>query len=156
MDSGFDKKGKKYDTSIRSKFDQKTYNADSKFKSSEFKTKDYAGKHEFHGSDKYKTSEFSQVGKSSRESDEAFKGATKSARESNESFDTSASRYASQQSRDRSKVFGDANEEFETGSVRDVVRSQKKNQRPEIIQKSGERGKTAYTEDDVRRMVNRN
>ena len=157
MDKGFDRKKGQFDRNVVSEFDQKNFSASKTVKDQKFRTDPFAGKHDYTGSGDYKAKEFTQSGKVSKESAEAFSGATKESRDAGQDFGTTDSRYGSQQARQGDQKFGDNDKGFKTSAVRDAAKSQKKNVRPEIIPKDeGDAAKSAYTEAEVRRMVNRN
>jgi len=53
------------------------------------------------------------------------------------------------------KVFAGAGDEFSTRPNRDALRSQQKNQRPQVIQLEEQRRNPAYSEEQVRRLLGR-
>lgn len=157
MDKGFDKKNGQFNRNVVSRFDQMTYSADAKVKKGKFRTDQFAGKHDYTGSSAYKAKEFSQSGKMSRAGSETFGESSKESRDAGQEFGTTDSRYGSQQARQGDQEFGARDKAFKTRMVSDAAKSQKKNVRPEIIPKDeGEPDKTAYSEAEVRRLVNRN
>ena len=156
MDKGFDRKKKEFDKNIRNQFDQKNFAADKKVKERQFKTDSFSGKHDYNGKDEYKAKEFSQSDKKTREEGESFSGADKKSNTADKDFATKDSRFGSQQSKEGDKSFSGSDDVFKTRMVSDAAKSQKKNTKPLIVPKEGEGGKSAYTEEEVRRMVNRN
>jgi hypothetical protein len=154
---GYDRKKGEYDHSIRSEYDQKNYTADKKVKDQKFRTDSFTGKHNYTGSTEYKSKEYSQSNKMSRDQKGLFYGARKTPRDASQSYSTKDSRYDSQMSKQNDKGFADQNDTFKTGEVRDAAKSMKKNTKPLMIPKDeADPAKSAYTEADVRRMVNRN
>lgn len=157
MDKGFDRKSGQFDRGKVSEFDQSRYAASKKVKSDRFHTGSFAGKHDFTGSRSFKAKEFAQSDKVSREQTQAFGGAGKESREASQEYATKESRYGNQQSRQGEKRFGAEDKGFATRSVSDVVKAQEKNERPQMIPRDeGESGKPAYTESEVKRLINRN
>jgi hypothetical protein len=123
----------------------------------------YTGKKSFRAGKGFKTAEFSQSDLKNRASKERskiegqrFNQSDTTAREGSQVFGTEASRYDNQAARQQGGVFSEADERFGTSAVRDASKSQQKNVRPLIIDSYQKEGKSAYSEDDVRRMVNRN
>lgn len=160
MDKGFDKKSGQFDRNMVSKFDQRNFGTDKKkVKEGRFHADSYAGKHDYTGAGEYKTKEFNQSGKVSRENKEVFNQSGKESREADQEYASKDSRYGSQQARQDDKEFGGNDKNYKTGEVHDAAKSQKKNVRPEIIPKEGDGtdgDKSAYSEAEVRRLVNRN
>lgn len=74
----------------------------------------------------------------------------------NSAFKTDPSRFASQQAKEASSVFSGADNNFKTGSA--LTRSKSIGKAPKIIENYNDRGgkKSAYSEDEVRRLLNRN
>jgi hypothetical protein len=156
MDKGFDRKKGQFDTEITSQFDQKNFGSAKKVKEQQFKTDSFAGKHEYAGSSDYKSKEFTQSGKESKEGAEKYAGSSKTSQVADKSYDTKESREGGQEAGQGSKSFADGNQTYQTTDVRDAAKSQKKNVKPEIRPAEDEEGKSAYSEADVKRMVNRN
>ena len=156
MDKGFDPKKGQFDSGIRSQFDQKNYSAGKTVNDQRFRTDSFAGKHDYTGSSTYKEKEFSQSDKTSREGGRTYAASGRTPEEANESYETKDSRYGSQQARQGDQSFAGGDESYKTREVRDAAKSQKKNVKPEIIPKDDESDKPAYSEAEVRRMVNRN
>ena len=159
MDKGFDKKSGQFDRNIVSQFDERRFGADKKIKEGRFHAGSFTGKQDYKGATGYKAKEFSQSDKLSREGKEAFAGTGKEAREGDEKFASKDSRYESQRARQGDQEFSGDDKNFKTGEVRDAAKAQKKNTRPEIIPKDGDErdgDKPAYTEAEVKRLVNRN
>lgn len=156
MDKGFDKKKGKFNENVRSRYDQQTFSADKTIADRRFKTDAFNGKSSYKGAHEYKAKEFAQADKKSREETHGFKDSDKKPRESGKAFDAKESRFSDDKAREGDKSFAQHDKKFKTRMVSDAAKSQKKNAKPLIIPKEGEDGKTAYTEEEVRRMVNRN
>lgn len=156
MDKGFDKKKKEFNKDIRSRYDQQTFTADKTIKDRQFKTDKFNGKSDYNGSHDYKAKDFSQADKKSREESHSFEQGDKKPRESDKSFTTKDSRLGDDKAREGDKSFARSEERFKTRLVSDAAKAQKKEQKPLMIPKDGADGKTAYTEEEVRRMLNRN
>ena len=134
------------------------------FQRKTMKSSSFTGKKSFYSGGDYKAGEFSQSTKRSNAADKDFSGAGQrfdqadgTPRDAGKSFATSGSRYQNQPADQQGAAFTSADERFGTSPVRDALKSQKKNVRPPIIANPArQEGKTAYTEDEVKRMVNRN
>lgn len=156
QDKGWDRKKREYDHSVRSEFDQKTFSAKSKVKDKTFKTDNFSGKHDYKGASAFKSKEYADAGKQSREAKEHFKDGAKTSKEASKDFATKNSKFDNQKLHGADKSFADANDTYKTGEVRDAAKSQKKNTKPKILPKEDAMGKSVYTEDDVKRLLNRN
>lgn len=73
-----------------------------------------------------------------------------------EGFDTSQSRFGSQSAREGASVFGGSDSMFKTGNA--LTRSAGAPRPPKIIENYNDMGggKSAYSEDEVRKLINRN
>jgi hypothetical protein len=158
MQRGWDPKARDFDHQIRSQFDQQSFAAGKNLKTREFRTGDYTGQRSFKNATDYQAGEFSQADKRSRDAASGFRAAGTTSRDAGRTFATDTSRDADRQSRDAGRRMAGADERFATGAVRDALQSQQKNNRPKIIKSLNEgfEGRTAYSEADVKRMVNRN
>lgn len=156
MDKGFDRKNGEFDKSIISKFDQRNYAAGSKIKEQKFHTGSFAGKQDYNGLSGYKSKEFKQSGQMSTEGKGVFSESSKTSQVGDKSFATKDSREGGHDAMQGGKSFAGGDKSYTTSEVRDAAKSQKKNVKPNIIAKDDEMGKTAYSEADVKRMVNRN
>lgn len=156
MDKGFDKKKKEFSKDIRSRYDQQTFTADKTIKDRRFDTGNFNGKSNYNGSRDYKAQDFTQADKKSREETHRFEQADKQPRESDRNFTTKGSRLADEKAREGDKSYAQGDEQYKTRMLSDAAKAQKKEQKPLIIPKEGDDGKRAYTEEEVRKMVNRN
>lgn len=156
MNKGYDRRQRDWNHDMRSRYDQKSFSADKRVKSREFKTNNFAGKHDYSGSEKFKSSEFKQADKDSALANQTFGQSEKAARDSGQGFDAKTSRYDNQQSTAGDEVYSGADERFKTRAVSDAAKSQKKNTRPVIIHSEPDRSKSTYDEADIKRMINRN
>lgn len=156
MNKGFDRKKKQYDTGFRSEFDQKSYIGNKKVKGKKFRTGEFSGSDTFKGTSDFKAGEFAQSDKASRAGDQAFSQAGKSPRDATQTFNTDASRDASRSAPQSDKAFSQGDDIFSTRAVRDATKAQEKNVLPKIIKVETQGGETVYTEQDVKRMINRN
>lgn len=156
MNKGFDRKKKQYDTGFRSEFDQKSYIGNKKVKGKKFRTGEFTGSDTYKGTSEFKAGEFAQSDKASRAGSQTFSQAGKSPRDATQTFNTDASRDASRSAPQSDKAFSQGDDVFSTRSVRDATKAQEKNVLPKIIKVETQGGETVYTEQDVKRMLNRN
>lgn len=156
MNKGYDRKKKEYDPSYISRFDQKFISADKSFKSGEYKTGTFKADKSWTGQKTFKTSEFSQGDKASRLGSEEFQGANKKSRTADKEFATKDSRFASKTASQDGKEAREADKAFATKEEREGTKSIKANKRPVIIQTPGDQPSISYSEDDVKRLLNRN
>lgn len=134
------------------------------FQRQSVKNHSFTGNKAFHSGDEFKAGQFSQSSKKSQAGDDTFSRsgqrfdqARQTPAEAGKTFATSASRYQNQSAAQEGDAFQDATDRFATSPVRDALKSQQKNERPKILPNPArQEGKTAYSEDDVKRMVNRN
>lgn len=160
----------KEDRSLRSSFERQRQTTGQKssiasfFQRKSVKNGSFTGSKAFHSGRDFKAGQFTQSGKKSAAGDDAFSRAgqrfsqaDQSPAEAGKSFSTSASRYQSQTATQEGDTFTDASDRFATSPVRDALKSQQKNERPKVTPNPArQEGKTAYSEDEVKRMVNRN
>lgn len=156
MNKGFNRKTKQYDPAFRSEFDQKTYLGNKKVKGKKFRTGEFNGTDAYSGTSEFKAGTFSQADKASRAGDQTFSQAGKSPRDATQTFDTAQSRDASRSAQQSDKTFTQSDDVFTTRDVRDAAKAQEKNVLPKIIKAETQGGETVYTEQDVKRMLNRN
>ena len=155
MNKGFDRKKKQYDTEFRSEFDQKSYIGNKKVKGKKFRTGEFTGSDTYKGTSEFKAGEFAQSDKASRAGNQEFSQAGKSPRDATQTFNTGASRDASRNAPQSEKAFAQGDEVFSTRTVGDAAKAQEKNVLPKIIKVETQGGETVYTEQDVKRMLNR-
>lgn len=134
------------------------------FQRQSVKNRSFTGSKAYHSGDDFKAGRFNQSSKKSPAGDDAFsragqrfEQASQTPAETGKNFATSASRYQNQPATQEGDAFHDATDRFATSPVRDALKSQQKNERPKILPNPArQEGKTAYSEDEVKRMVNRN
>lgn len=160
----------KPDRGVRSSFERQRQTTGQKssiasfFQRKSVKGDSFTGSKAFHSGSDFKAGQFSQAGKKSSAGDDTFSRAgqrfgqaDQSPAEAGKSFATSSSRFQNQTAAQEGDAFSDATDRFSTSPVRDALKSQQKNERPKIIPNPArQEGKTAYSEDEVKRMVNRN
>jgi hypothetical protein len=156
MNKGFDRKKKQYDTNFRSEFDQKTFSTNKNVKGQKFKTDSFNGAQPFKGTSEYKAGEYSQSDMKNRAAGQTFSEAGKKPQETNQTFATSDSRYGSQSSKESGQTFAGGDDVFKTRTEREAAKAQKKNVLPKIIKEEDQGGKSVYSEQDVKQMLNRN
>jgi hypothetical protein len=123
----------------------------------------FTGKKTFNTDKGFKTAGFSQADLQNRSLSERnriggqrYNQADGVAREGSKTFGTGSSSFDDQMATQQGDAFSQSDERFGTSAVRDASRSQRKNVRPLIIKNYQQEGKSAYKEEDVKRMVNRN
>lgn len=142
----------KYITNSRSRG-----NAGSHFQKQMHHSKSFNGGDSYAGLKQFKTSQSWFSRSKSRSSDMTYSLGGKQAVESKGSFDTQASRFAGQSAREGSSMFRDGGNVFETGSA--LTRDERRVRKPLIIENYNDRAegkKSAYTEDEVKKLLNRN
>ncbi len=123
------------------------------FKSGEYQ----AGTKAFRTPKTLEAKTFSRAEDRSRLGDQGFQGASKKSGLGDDSFKTGAAREVGQEARQQGQTFRGADEVFATGMVRDAAKSQEKDLRPVIIkpEPGAMQEDQPYTEEQIRRMVNR-
>lgn len=142
----------KYITNSRSKG-----NAGSHFQKQMHHSKSFNGGNSYAGQKQFKTSQSWFSRSKSRSSDMTYSLGGKQAVESKSAFETQASRFADQSAREGSSMFRDGGNVFETGSA--LTRDERRVRKPLIIENYNDRAegkKSAYTEDEVKKLLNRN
>ena len=85
-----------------------------------------------------------------------FKGADNKSGLADRSFETKGAPEGSQTARQQGQTFRGAGDEFKTSLYQEAARSQAENKRPMIVKPEGGLvDETPYSEEDIRRMVNR-
>jgi hypothetical protein len=152
------------DMSKRSKYekymsDPKLANssAGSHFQKQMHNSKSFNGSNSYSGQKEFKTGQ-SVYGKSkSKNFDMTYALGDKQALSKNNGFKAGESRFGNQQAREGDSLFGGADNQFKTGSA--LTRSKSFGKAPKIIENYNDRGegkKSAYSEDEVRKLLNRN
>jgi hypothetical protein len=121
-----------------------------------YHSKNFEGGGSYAGQKQFKTSQ-SVYGRSKASGiDMTYALGKKQAAGMNSSFKTDVSRLGSQQARESNSVFSGADSTFKTKSA--LTRSQNIGKPPNIIENYNDRGgkKSAYSEDEVRKLLNRN
>ncbi|OYW74554.1 MAG: hypothetical protein B7Z37_17260 [Verrucomicrobia bacterium 12-59-8] len=130
--------------------------AGSYFQKQSHHSKNFNGGNSYAGQKQFKTSQ-SLFGKSKAKGlDMTYALGDKQAGGTKNSFKTDVSRLGSQQAREGSSFFGGADQNFKTGLA--LPRSKGIGKAPNIIENYNDRGgkKSAYSEDEVRKLLNRN
>ncbi len=123
-----------------------------------YSTQDYKGNTVFKGKDKsFHTSDFAQAGKTSREQKHMSPMADKMSKESGQVFKTKDSRFSGKKTKDGTLAFRQAGQQYKTNDFEPGKKSLEENKRP-FFQPAGEldQKKTAYSEADVKALLNRN
>lgn len=126
------------------------------FQKQALSSKSFNGGNTYAGQKQFKTSQ-SVYGRSKVPGmDMTYALGDKQASAMNSTFKTDASRLGSQQAKETSSVFSGADNTFKTGSA--LPRSKSIGKAPKIIENYNDRGgkRSAYSEDEVRRLLNRN
>lgn len=130
--------------------------AGSYFQKQSHHSKNFNGGNSYSGQKEFKTSQ-SVYGKSKANFDMTYALGDKQALTKKNGFKTEVSRFSSQEAREGSAVFSGADNIFNTGSA--LTRSQRIGKAPKIIENYNDKGggkKSAYSEEEVRKLLNRN
>jgi hypothetical protein len=144
-----------YDKGMRSSYDKGKSTAGWQGKKS-YKSNEYAGTKGYATRKEFKPSNYSGPTGESALAAQNFSQADKAPGGMTGTFNTKASRLGNETAADGSQTFGGADSIFKTGSQRDALRSQVKNDRPKFVRLEEMERKPAYTEDQVRRLLGRN
>lgn len=122
-----------------------------------YKSKTYTRTNDFQTPKTLKQKNFVRAGESNAMGLQTFDQTPKAGPFANQDFGTKAAREGSQVARQQGQAFSAASESYRTRSVSDAAKSQAENVRPLIIKPDGPVADgPAYSEDDIRRLVNRN
>ena len=130
--------------------------AGSYFSKQSHHAKSFNGGNSYAGQKQFKTGQ-SAFGKKAAGFDMTYALGDKQAGGTKNAFKADVSRFGSQQAREGSAVFNGADNQFNTGSA--LTRSKSFGKAPKIIENYNDRGggkKSAYSEDEVRKLLNRN
>ncbi len=130
--------------------------AGSYFSKQSHHAKSFNGGNSYAGQKQFKTSQ-SLFSKKATGFDMTYALGDKRAGGTKNSFKTDSSRFGSQQAREGNSFFGGADQTFKTGLA--LPRSKGIGKGPKIIENYNDRGggkKSAYSEDEVRKLLNRN
>ena len=131
--------------------------AGSFFQKQSHHSKSFNGSDSYAGNNQFKTSQ-SPYGKSKANNfDMTYVLGNKQARGTKNSFKADVSQFGSKKARESSSVFSGASNNFNTSSA--LTRSKSIGKGPKIIENYNDRGdgkKSAYSEDEVRKLLNRN
>ncbi len=120
-------------------------------------SKSFNGGNSYAGQKEFKTSE-SLFGRSKAKSFEmTYALGDKQALSKKNGFKTDESRFGSQKARESDSLFSGADNQFQTGSA--LTRSKSLGKAPKIIENYNDKGggkKSAYSEEEVRNLLNRN
>lgn len=133
-----------------------TNSAGSYFQKQSHHSKSFNGADSYSGQKEFKTSQ-SIYGKSKANFDMTYALGNKQALSKNHSFKADESRFGSQKARESESLFSGADNEFKTGSA--LTRSKSVGKAPKIIENYNDKGggkKSAYSEEEVRQLLNRN
>lgn len=131
--------------------------AGSYFQKQTHHSKNFNGGNSYSGQKEFKTGESVYGRPKSKDLDMTYMLGDKQALGKNSTFKADESRFGSQKAREGSAIFGGADNQFKTGSA--LTRSKSTGKEPKIIENYNDRGegkKSAYTEDEVRQLLNRN
>jgi hypothetical protein len=122
-----------------------------------YDSKKYAGKTQYQVPKTLKQGNYSGADDFSKLGSRRFQGAdNKNKGLADRVFNAKQAREGSQKARQQDQVFSAADDRFKTSSVVDAENSQGDNNRPVIIKPDGgQTDETPYSEEEIRRMVNR-
>ena len=117
-----------------------------------------ADRKSYRRSDGYKTDTFSGADDRSQIADQTFSGQSQPNRMADQTFAADAARLGDQTARQQTQVFRESGDTFKTTQVRDAAKSQAQNKRPLIVEPDAAdlAPEKRYSEDDIRRLLNRN
>jgi len=131
--------------------------AGSHFQSQKYNAKSFNGGNSYAGMKQFKTRQ-TQFGKSKTKGfDMTYALGDKQAGGMNHNFKTDVSQFSNQQAREGKSIFSGADNTFKTGSA--LTRSKSIGKPPHIIENYNDKGngkKSAYSEEEVRKLLNRN
>ncbi len=131
--------------------------AGSHFQKQMHQSKSFNGGDSYTGQKQFKTSESIYGRSKSKSFDMTYALGDKQALGKNNSFKAAESRFGSQKAREGDSLFSGADNQFKTGSA--LTRSKSLGKAPKIIENYNDRGggkKSAYSEEEVRKLLNRN
>ncbi len=131
--------------------------AGSHFQKQMHHSKSFNGGDSYSGQKQFKTGESIYGRSKSKSFDMTYALGDKQALSKKNGFKTDESRFGSQKAREGDSLFGGADNQFNTGSA--LTRSKSLGKAPKIIENYNDRGegkKSAYSEEEVRRLLNRN
>lgn len=120
-----------------------------------YKASSFGGNKSYTNTPGFKTNHFADGDNKSGLEKQSFTQGDKKSAAGNDSFKTADSSFAQKSAREGKQTFSGENDVFKTSAVRDALRSQKKNDRPQFIELEEQRRNPAYTEDQVRRLLGR-
>lgn len=121
-----------------------------------FKAADYVGNTSYQVPKTLKQRSFSGADDLNRLGSQSFSGSQQKNHLADDSFSTSNASEAKRTAQQQGQTFSGADDAFKTNSFYEATRSQAQNKRPLIVKPDGGASdETPYTEDQIRRMVNR-
>ncbi|MES2735088.1 MAG: hypothetical protein V4672_02135 [Verrucomicrobiota bacterium] len=120
-----------------------------------YKSNQFSGSKAYTNTKDFKTGSFAGSSSQSSMGRQSFAQAGKKSSVADTTFKTDSSRFAGQKAREDSQMFSGSDDVFKTGSVRDALRSQQKNETPKFIELEEQKRDPAYSEAQVRRLLGR-
>lgn len=120
-----------------------------------YKSNPFSGSKGYTNTKDFKTGYFSGASSKSSMGRQSFAQAGKMSSVADDSFSTKQSSLGSQKAREDQQMFSGSDDVFKTGSARDALRSQQKNDRPKFVELEEQKRDPAYTEEQVRRLLGR-
>ncbi len=121
-----------------------------------FKAADYAGNTSYKVPKTLKQRSFSGADDVNRLGAQSFSESKRQNHQADDHFTTSNASEAKRTARQQGQTFSAAGDTFKTRAFYEAARSQAENKRPVIVKPDGALSdETPYTEDEIRRMVNR-
>jgi hypothetical protein len=143
-----------YDKSMQASLG-KTKGSASRFSQLKHDGKTYSGTKTFADTSAFKTTDYARRDDKSAMGRKGFAEAERSPAFADDSFATNESRMAGQTAREAGSTFKGSDRVFGTSDVRDAAASQRKNTQPSFIQLEDSGRTSAYTEDQVRKLLGR-
>jgi hypothetical protein len=116
---------------------------------------DYNGVKSFQAAQSFKTQAFNGGDMTSRLGTQAFNQREKQPSFADDTFKTTENPFSQKMSRDDTRSFSGANDVFKTKANREGLKEQKKDNTPKFIELDEKERRSAYTEDEVRRLLGR-
>lgn len=121
-----------------------------------YNSKKYGGNTQYQTPKTLEQKKYSGTEEVSKLAKQRFKGADNKSGLADRSFETKSAAEGSQKARQQDQAFQGAGDQFKTSAYQEAARSQADNNRPVIVKpKGGDVDETPYSEEDIRRMVNR-
>lgn len=127
----------------------------SKMTAQKYKSSSFYGNKAYTQTPAYQAPAYTSASKTSSMGKQNFAASQQVASVADDAFAAAQSPLTDQAARQASQSFREGGQVFSTRANRDALRSQEKNERPQFIRLEEHERNPAYTEDQVRKMLNR-